>query len=90
MTPRLRLAAATCTSFSVPARSSRASATVEQIPVMISIVDSSSSCLALGCSSPGTGAISVRISVAPLVSSRVSRSMSSSSHSMPRLDRSDG
>ena len=74
----------------MPDKSSRASATVEQIPVMTSTVDSSSSCLAFGCSSPGTGVISARISDAPLVSSRVSRSTSSSSHSMPRLERSDG
>jgi hypothetical protein len=59
------------------------------MPVMISTVDWSSSCLALGCSSAPSGRISSRISTAPGDSWRVSRSTSCSSHSTPRLARSE-
>ena len=45
-----RRSAASRTSARVSVRSARASATVPQIPVMISIVHSKSSCLAFGCS----------------------------------------
>src|SRR3954452_988773 len=89
ITPRLRSPADFCTSRTVSTRSALASATVWQIPVTTSIVDSSSSCLALGFGSSGS-TISARISEAPDLRCRVSRSMSSSSHSTPRLVRSDG
>ena len=89
ISPRPRRSAAAATSASVPARSALASSTVVQMPVMISIVDCSSSCLAFGCSSAPSGRISSRISTAPAESSRVSRSTSCSSHSTPRLARSE-
>jgi hypothetical protein len=82
---RPRASTSGSSSATVAARSAVASATVEHTPVMISIVDSSSSCLAVGCSEP-SGDSSARISVAALVSCRVSRETSCSSHSMPRLD----
>src|SRR3954453_4599655 len=89
MTPSPRAAAAAQTSLSVSLRSCSASATVVQTPVMISMHDSSSSCLAFGCSPPCGAPSSARISLAigPRASSRVSRSTSSSSHSTPRLER---
>ena len=88
ISPRPRASASGTTSARVPARSAVASDTVPQTPVMTSMVDCSSSFFALGCSPPG--AISCRISAAPLVSARVSRSTSISSHSTPRLERGDG
>ena len=72
-------------SASVPARSARASATVPHTPVMISMVDSSSSCLALGCPSGWPWPMLGEHLVAAPRSSRVRRSTSSSSHSTPRL-----
>jgi len=48
--------------------------------------DSSSSCLALGCAAPRCRSSSARIPDAPEVSSPVSLSMSSSSHSIPSDD----
>src|SRR3954469_1991545 len=93
ITPRPRAAAAALTSCRVACRSALASSTVEQTSVMISTVDSRSSCLAFGCSSSSGPAVwcgsasSARMSLAPLRRWRVSRSTSSSSHSTPRLER---
>jgi hypothetical protein len=89
ISPRPWPSAAAVTSARVSARSALASETVVQMPVMISMVDWSSSCLALGCSSAPSGRISSRISTAPAESSRVWRSTSCSSHSTPRLARSE-
>ena len=84
MRPSPRSAASGTTWSSVRCRSAIASGTLVQTPVMTSIVDCSSSFFAVGCSPPPPS--SSRISVAPLVSSRVSRSTSCSSHSTPRLE----
>src|SRR6266496_3916861 len=87
ITPMSRSPAALVTSATVPARSSRASATVWQMPVMTSTHDWSSSCLAFGWSPSPFGEIARSTSSDALVSCRVCRSTSSSSHSTPRLVR---
>src|SRR2546421_7486095 len=74
----------------VASRSALASATVEHTSVLISIVLSISSCLALGGRSvPEPSAMASRISEATLVSWRLARSTISSSTSIPRLERCD-
>src|SRR5581483_1558884 len=77
------------TSASVASRSARASATVGQIPVTSSRFDSISSFLAFGWGSPRAFSSRRRISLAPLRSSRDRRSMSCSSTSTPRVERSE-
>ena len=85
-----RRSAASRTSAKVALRSARASATVSQMPVMISIVHSKSSCLAFGCSPSGwPWPSSLRMSEAALTSSPVSWSTSSSSTSTPRVGAGD-
>src|SRR5256714_2881507 len=77
------------TSARVPSRSARASATVEQMPVMSSMFDSMSSFLAFGWGSPRPFSSRWRIALAPLRSSREVRSTICSSTSTPRLDLSE-